>query len=253
MNPKEGVVKPSLRSYRIFAAAILLGYIATLATSAGHLAEWYMLSRGSLHPALPYALSITLEANAFILSLLSNYTLRHSRWALTGSLIALGLVWLGNYMSMLRAAKDLMMWEVFAASMFVPVGTYIMGKALGEILTAIASLEQEDRKPQNTAQTAAQESNPPHITALYPPTEIETARLAANGDITVRMDVPTGNGGIEYDILNALTVPRTTNEVYSRFPGKRQEISDTLRKLADQGIIAFIDGRWQKHGKSHTT
>lgn len=218
----------SLRSYRIFAAAILLGYIATLATSAGHLAEWYMLSRGSLHPALPYALSITLEANAFILSLLSNYTLRHSRWALTGSIIALSLVWLGNYMSMLRAAEDLMMWEVFAASMFVPVGTYIMGKALGEILTAMNNLEQANSTQPITIRAEAQVSTPPE-------------------------DIPPGSTDIEDDILSVLTVPHTTNEVYSRFPSRRQEISNTLRKLADKGAIVFIDGRWQKHGNLSTT
>lgn len=119
-----------------FALAILVGYSATLAVSSGHLAEWYRLTLGSLPPSLALALAITLEMNAFTLSLLSNYTLRHSSWARTGAIAALGLVWLGNYLSMARAAGESMpRLEVLASSLFVPIGTYVMGKVLGEILS----------------------------------------------------------------------------------------------------------------------
>lgn len=128
--------KPNVRVRTLFALAILVGYSATLAVSSGHLAEWYRLTLGSLPSSLALALAVTLEMNAFTLSLLSNYTLRHSSWARTGAIAALGLVWLGNYLSMARAAEESMSrLEVLASSLFVPIGTYVMGKVLGEILS----------------------------------------------------------------------------------------------------------------------
>lgn len=128
--------KPNTRVRNFFALAILVGYSATLAVSSGHLAEWYRLTLGPLPPSLALALAVTLEMNAFTLSLLSNYTLRHSSWARTGAIAALGLVWLGNYLSMIRAAGESMpRLEVLASSLFVPIGTYVMGKVLGEILS----------------------------------------------------------------------------------------------------------------------
>jgi len=120
---------------RWFAGSIILAYVATLATSAAHLAEWYANTNGDLPPYLPLFLAITLEANAFILSLLSNYILRESAWARYGALAALALVWLGNFESMRANAPALPLWSVFASSLFVPVGTYVMGKVLGELLS----------------------------------------------------------------------------------------------------------------------
>lgn len=128
--------KANARVRTFFALAILVGYSATLAVSSGHLAEWYRLTLGSLPSSLALALAVTLEMNAFILSLLSNYTLRHSSWARIGAIAALGLVWLGNYLSMARAAlEDMPRLEVLASSLFVPIGTYVMGKVLGEVLS----------------------------------------------------------------------------------------------------------------------
>lgn len=112
---------------------ILLGYAATLGVSSWHLAEWYALSKGSLPGWLSFALAVTLEFNAFLLSFLSNSFLRHSPWARGGAVAALGLVWMGNFLSMARAAPGLAVWEVMAASLFVPIGTYVMAKVMGEL------------------------------------------------------------------------------------------------------------------------
>jgi len=117
-------------------ALLLTAYLSTLAVSAGHLARWYALSLGDLPPWLAWGLAGSLEFTAFLLSLLSNSLLRGSAWAAGGAVGALGLVWLGNALSMQRAAPGLPLWEVLAGSLFVPVGTYVTGKVVGELLRA---------------------------------------------------------------------------------------------------------------------
>ncbi|WP_243092561.1 helix-turn-helix transcriptional regulator [Thermus hydrothermalis] len=117
---------------------LLLAYVSTLAMSAGHLAQWYALSLGALPGWLAWGLAASLEFTAFLLSLLSNSYLRGSAWAGGGALAALGLVWVGNALSMLRSAPGLSWAEVGAMSLFVPVGTYVVGKVVGELLRGSA-------------------------------------------------------------------------------------------------------------------
>jgi hypothetical protein len=113
---------------------LILAYLSTLAMSAGHLAQWYALSLGALPPWLAWGLAGSLEFTAFLLSLLSNSLLRGSSWASGGALAALLLVWMGNALSMRRAAPELPIWETLAMSLFVPVGTWVVGKVVGELV-----------------------------------------------------------------------------------------------------------------------
>ncbi len=115
-------------------ALLILAYLSTLAMSAGHLAQWYALSLGALPPWLAWGLAGSLEFTAFLLSLLSNSLLRGSSWASGGALAALLLVWMGNALSMRRAAPELPLWETLAMSFFVPVGTWVVGKVVGELV-----------------------------------------------------------------------------------------------------------------------
>ncbi|APD10189.1 helix-turn-helix domain-containing protein [Thermus brockianus] len=113
---------------------LILAYLSTLAMSTGHLAQWYALTLGGLPPWLAWGLAASLEFTAFLLSLLSNSLLRGSAWAGGGALAALGLVWMGNALSMHRGAPGVPLWETLAMSLFVPVGTYVVGKVVGEML-----------------------------------------------------------------------------------------------------------------------
>ena len=113
---------------------LILAYLSTLAMSAGHLAQWYALSLGELPPWLAWGLAGSLEFTAFLLSLLSNSLLRGSSWASGGALAALLLVWMGNALSMRRAVPELPIWETLAMSLFVPVGTWVVGKVVGELV-----------------------------------------------------------------------------------------------------------------------
>ncbi|KIQ55838.1 helix-turn-helix domain-containing protein [Meiothermus taiwanensis] len=131
--------------HKLMITLLLLAYFATLIMSTGHLAEWYALSLGKLPRELAWGLAGALEFTAFLLSLLSNSLLRQSRWAGGGALAALGLVWVGNALSMHRGAPELALWEVFLMSLFVPVGTYAVGKVVGELIGGTAAPVQVPR------------------------------------------------------------------------------------------------------------
>jgi hypothetical protein len=120
----------------LLAGLLILAYAFALVMSTGHLSEWYRLTLGSLPTWFAVGLAAALEASAFLLSLLSNSLLRGSLWASWGAVVALGLVWVGNYFSMARAgsASGIPGYEVFLSSMFVPVSTYVVAKVLGELL-----------------------------------------------------------------------------------------------------------------------
>jgi hypothetical protein len=120
----------------LLAGLLILAYAFALVMSTGHLSEWYKLTLGELPKWFAVGLAAALEASAFLLSLLSNSLLRGSLWASWGAVVALGLVWVGNYFSMARAggASGIPGYEVFLSSMFVPVSTYVVAKVLGELL-----------------------------------------------------------------------------------------------------------------------
>jgi len=203
----------------LLTAAILTGYAATLAVSSWHLAEWYALTRGTLPGQLSFALAITLEANAFILSLLSNSLLRRSVWAQGGSLVALSLVWLGNYLSMRRAAPELSAAEVLAASAFVPIGTFIMAKVLGELLG-----QGEPKAPPASSPVPS----PALGTPLAGPAEAE-------GPTTPE----------EEDVLSALAAsPMRLRELALAVPHLREQLPDLLRSLEAKGRIRLENGFW---------
>jgi|GEM_PF-1089383 len=120
----------------LLAGLLVVAYAFALVMSTGHLSEWYRLTLGNLPTWFAVGLAAALESSAFLLSLLSNSLLRGSLWASWGAVVALGLVWVGNYFSMARAgsASGIPGYEVFLSSMFVPVSTYVVAKVLGELL-----------------------------------------------------------------------------------------------------------------------
>jgi hypothetical protein len=192
---------------------LLAAYTATLAVSAGHLAQWYALTLGDLPPFLAAALAVTLELNAFLLSLLSNSTLKGSRWAAGGALVALGLVWLGNFRSMERAAGDgVGSAEIFAMSLFVPVGTYVIGKVVGELL----ELGKGERPKAAAVQRAAE----------VPP----------QGDLT--------GDPVLADLLRVLAKPMPLREIYRSLPEYRDRLPEALRALERQGAVRNEGGLW---------
>jgi hypothetical protein len=201
---------------RAMISLLLAGYIATLAVSSGHLAKWYALTLGDLPPFLAVALAVTLELNAFLLSMLSNSTLKGSRWATGGALVALGLVWLGNYRSMERAAGDgVGSAEILAMSLFVPVGTYVIGKVVGELL-------ERERKERLAAL-----EGPETAEALLQPVPPQDPVLAK--------------------VLQVLTTPMPLREIYRALPEYRDRLPEVLRALEERGLLRNEGGFWVRN------
>jgi hypothetical protein len=163
----------------LLAGLLVVAYAFALVMSTGHLSEWYRLTLGNLPTWFAVGLAAALEASAFLLSLLSNSLLRGSLWASWGAVVALGLVWVGNYFSMARAgsASGIPGYEVFLSSMFVPVSTYVVAKVLGELLYEV--------KPKAEAKPEAKPEVKPRV---------EPDNLPANPVNPVRgYEVETGN------------------------------------------------------------
>ncbi len=195
---------------------LLTGYIATLAVSSGHLAQWYALTLGDLPPLLAVALAVTLELNAFLLSMLSNSTLKGSRWASAGALVALGLVWLGNYRSMERAAEGgVGSAEILAMSLFVPVGTYVIGKVVGELL--------EREKKERFAALEGPESAEASLRPLSP----QDPALAR--------------------VLQVLRAPMPLKEIYRALPEYQDRLPEVLRVLEERGLLRNEGGFWVRN------
>ncbi len=120
---------------------LILAYLSTLFMSTGHLAQWYALSLGDLPPWLAWGLAGSLEFSAFLLSPPLQLPPPGLGLGRGGALAALALVWLGNALSMHRAAPGVALWETLAMSLFVPVGTYVVGKVVGEMVAVRPTAE----------------------------------------------------------------------------------------------------------------
>jgi hypothetical protein len=166
----------------LLAGLLVLAYAFALVMSTGHLSEWYKLTLGELPKWFAVGLAAALESSAFLLSLLSNSLLRGSLWASWGAVVALGLVWVGNYFSMARAGSvsGIPGYEVFLSSMFVPVSTYVVAKVLGELLYEVkpkaeAHPEVKPRvEPQRADNLLVNPANPVRGYEVRPRVEAET-------------------------------------------------------------------------------
>jgi len=164
---------------------LILTYLSVLVMSAGHLYEWYRLTLGSLPPFFAVGLAGSLELAAFLLSLTSNLLPRASRWAGPGAIAALLVVWLGNYLSMARAAEGIPAWEVLLSSAFVPIGTLVVAKVVGEL---IHYAQAPEPKPEGKGEVlevwAAQVQSPKELVLQSLPGRV--------GDVAARTRLPWG-------------------------------------------------------------
>lgn len=255
---------------------LILAYLSTLSMSTGHLAQWYALSLGGLPPWLAWGLAASLEFTAFLLSLLSNSLLRGSAWAGGGALAALALVWLGNALSMHRAAPGVALWETLAMSLFVPVGTYVVGKVVGEMVRVSpkgATLDREGSGQAVPGGTSARKSG----TAVVPRppfagteeareavpegagVEPEVPVLASGGTAPVRerttiryqesraMELSVEGEGRAAEVLRALSryrEPVTLTALVRDLGWPKTTVRRWLDRLEDQGLVHRTGEGW---------
>ena len=258
---------------------LILAYLSTLAMSAGHLAQWYALSLGELPPWLAWGLAGSLEFTAFLLSLLSNSLLRGSSWASGGALAALLLVWMGNALSMRRAAPELPIWETLAMSLFVPVGTWVVGKVVGELvrhpLTPAERPRAAVREGEGSVRRAAERLEPgaerpgPNAERLEPGAE----RGRPNAEPPFHAPVWEPNGAAEREarlhlkerkveterslevslderglailqVLRSANAPLSLSELARRTGMSKSTLHVRLNALADSGVVVRSEEGW---------
>lgn len=200
---------------RVLAASLVLTYLSVLVMSAGHLYEWYRLFLGDLPRFFAIGLAASLELAAFLLSLTSNLLPSASKWATPGAAFALSVVWAGNLLSMRRAAENLAMWEVVLASTFVPIGTLVVAKVVGELIRYTQG-EGKQAPQTGEAEEAAPEERRPE-----PALEDEQTRK----------------------ILSLL--PDTIENLGAKLGLPRAALIRTLSRLAQEGRVSFDGERWK--------
>jgi DNA-binding transcriptional ArsR family regulator len=229
---------------RLLAGLLVLAYLFALVMSTGHLSEWYRLTLGTLPTWFAIGLAGALEASAFLLSLLSNSLLRGSAWAAWGSLIALGLVWVGNFFSMMRAgeATGIPTYEVFLASLFVPVSTYVVAKVLGELL-------EKDVKtaPVYAVETEVNpEPTPVHSRLEEAPSSSASPSPEVNLEFTENPKEPErGLRGSREVYLRLLREPKTAKELMEHLGVSKAAVYKQLRALEAKGLVVNREGKWQ--------
>lgn len=207
---------------------LILAYTFALVMSTGHLSEWYRLTLGSLPGWFAVGLAAALEMSAFLLSLLSNSLLKGSRWASWGAVVALGLVWVGNWFSMRRAGEGVPEVEVFLSSLFVPVSTYVVAKVLGELLEAREALPVHKEAPAERAKPASWE-----------PKEVQPGKAEGNGEAR-----PFPKGEWRYRYLNLLDNPKTARELIETLGLAKPTVYKQLKQLQAEGLVRYTDGKW---------
>jgi biotin operon repressor len=251
---------------------LILAYLSTLAMSAGHLAQWYALSLGELPPWLAWGLAGSLEFTAFILSLLSNSLLRGSSWASGGALAALLLVWMGNALSMRRAAPELPIWETLAMSLFVPVGTWVVGKVVGELVRhpltpperpraavregegsvrrAAERLEPVAERPEPNAERPGPNAEPPFHAPVWGPNgaaerearlHLKERKVETERSLEVSLDE---RGLAILQVLRSANAPLSLSELARRTGMSKSTLHVRLNALADSGVVVRSEEGW---------
>lgn len=198
---------------RVLAASLVLTYLSVLVMSAGHLYEWYRLFLGDLPRFFAVGLAASLELAAFLLSLTSNLLPSASGWATPGAVFALFVVWAGNLLSMRRAAENLAMWEVVLASTFVPIGTLVVAKVVGELIRYTQSEGRQAPQVRETKEAVSAER-----------------KLTLEDEQTRK-------------ILSLL--PDTIENLGAKLGLPRAALIRTLSRLAQEGRVSFDGERWK--------
>jgi len=236
---------------RLLASLLVLAYLFALVMSTGHLSEWYRLTLGTLPTWFAIGLAGALEASAFLLSLLSNSLLRGSAWAAWGSLIALGLVWVGNFFSMMRAgeATGIPIYEVFLASLFVPVSTYVVAKVLGELLekdvkaAPVCATETEVNPEPTPVHSRLEEAPSPSVDSRLG--EVSPSPEENLGFTENPKEPERGFRGSREVYLRLLREPKTAKELMEHLGVSKAAVYKQLRALEAKGLVVNREGKWQ--------
>ncbi len=213
---------------RLLRWAFLLAYAFALVMSAAHLASWYGLTAAGLPPFMAVGLAASLEVAAFLLSIASSAYGSQLPTARYGAYGALTLVWVGNFLAMVRSGVGVPLWEVFLQSLFVPVSTMVVGKVIGDLLRLEEALREE----------GSQGEGDPYAVVLASPAPTED------------------HTSLVLPLLKAMPHGITLEDLSLYLPIPKERVESTLSSMQAMGLARKEGDRWypapsQGKGRGH--
>lgn len=221
------------RLIRLFRFGFFLAYLFALIMSTAHLMEWYALSLGGLPKATALGLAASLEFAAFLLSVASNTYLGALPTARVSAYVALGLVWVGNFLAITRAAAGLPVWEAFLQSLFVPVSTMAVGKVIGELYRLEKGMGERSEKGFHREELLT-----PMLVQASGTSESFPYRLSEEEKALILGILGTVPSGLTQDQLG----------LYVSLP--QEHLAEALEKLRREGILEEQGGVWKVRGQA---
>jgi hypothetical protein len=218
-----------LTQVRLLRFALFLAYGFALVMSTAHLSSWYGFTAKGFPPWVALGLAASLELVAFLFSVASSRFGDALPTAKYGAYGALGLVWAGNFLAMLRGAEGLAGWEIFLQSLFVPVATVLVGRTIGDLFRL------EERILRDAQREAAFDEEAEESREIGDPYEVPLRSPASKEDRTSLI------------LLLLQTMPEglTAEELALYLPLEPQEIESSLNQLEAMGLAHNQGGKWR--------
>jgi hypothetical protein len=210
--------------------ALFLAYGFALVMSTAHLSSWYGFTAKGFPPWVALGLAASLELVAFLFSVASSRFGDALPTAKYGAYGALGLVWAGNFLAMLRGAEGLAGWEVFPQSLFVPVATVLVGRTIGDLFRLEERILRDAQREAyaNEELKDGKEIGDPYEVPLQPP--------ASKGE---------DRSSLILLLLQTMPEGLSAEELALYLPLEPQEIESSLNQLQAMGLVHNQGGKWR--------
>jgi hypothetical protein len=226
----KGSSRSQLAQVRLLRSALFLAYGFALVMSTAHLSSWYGFTAKGFPPWVALGLAASLELAAFLFSLASSRFGEALPTAKYGAYGALGLVWAGNFLAMLRGAEGLAGWEIFLQSLFVPVATVLVGRTIGDLFRL------EERILGNTQREVIADDEPRERRKIRDPYKVP-----------LQAPVSKGEDRTSLILLLLQTMPEglSAEQLALYLPLEPQEIESSLNQLEAMGLVHNREGKWR--------
>jgi len=226
----KGSSRIQLTQVRLLRFALFLAYGFALVMSTAHLSSWYGFTAKGFPPWVATGLAASLELVAFLFSVASSRFGEALPTAKYGAYGALGLVWAGNFLAMLRGAEGLAGWEIFLQSLFVPVATVLVGRTIGDLFRL------EERMLENAQREVIVEEESKESREIGDPYKVPLQAPASKGEDRTSLILL---------LLQTMPEGLTAEQLALYLPLEPQEIESSLNQLEAMGLVHNREGKWR--------
>ncbi len=225
-----------LAQVRLLRFALFMAYGFALVMSTAHLSSWYGFTAKGFPPWVAVGLAASLELAAFLFSVASSRFGEALPTAKYGAYGALGLVWVGNFLAMLRGAEGVAGWEIFLQSLFVPVATVLVGRTIGDLFRL------EERILQDAQKGVIADEGPKDSREIGDPYKVPLEAPASKGEDRTSLILL---------LLQTMPEGLSAEQLALYLPLELQEIESSLNELEAMGLVHNREGKWHP-GKDAT-